>query len=167
MSHSQTSEDTQVSFLDRFTDDVRAHAIKYSIARDLEDLLNAKQALSEDEVAFYKGILTSQALSEDDDASYKGILTSILMYGLPDLSHFSLSNDGHRAVVCEYVEDSIVRFEPRLRSVRVTAEKQKQFYQTLNFRIEAIVQCNGTAEPVTFNGAVQLPMGRSIVKVMA
>lgn len=148
MSHSQTSEYTQASFLDRFRDDVRAHAIKYSIARDLEDLLNAKQALSEDDVA-----------------SYEQIPTSILLYGLPDLSQFSLSNDGHRADVCESVAKTIHRFEPRLRSVSVTAEKQKQFYQTLNFRIDAIVQWNGTTEPVTFNGAVQLPMGRSIVKV--
>lgn len=150
ISHSQTAEQAQASFLDRFTDDARAHAIKYSIARDLEGLLNAKQALSEEDVA-----------------SYEQLSTSILVYGLPDLSHFNLSNDGHREHVCESVAQTIRRFEPRLRSVRVTAEKQKQFYQTLNFRIEAIVQCNGTAEPVTFNGAVQLPMGRSIVKVMA
>jgi type VI secretion system protein ImpF len=118
------------------------HELIRSVSRDLEWLLNTRRELL-DEAA----------------PPYKEIKKSMLMYGLPDMTGYSLLSNHHRRLMRLAVEEALKQFEPRLKSVRITLEQQGKYDQAVRFRIEALLRVDPTPEPVSFN--VQLHLSTS------
>jgi len=121
--------------------------LKKSVSRDIEHLLN-----------------TRRELHEGANPAYKEIAHSLLMYGLPDLTSFSLMNSQHRKVIRRAVEEALGKFEPRLTSVRVTLEVQDKFDPTLRFQIDGLLRSDLAPEPVTFDAALQLTTSQYSVR---
>ncbi len=113
--------------------------LKKSISRDIEALLN-----------------TRRELLEGAPAEYDEVNRSLLMFGLPDFTSYSLLNPEHRKIMRRSVEEALAKFEPRLKSVRVTLEAPNKFDVALHFRIEALLRLAPTPEPVSFDAALQL-----------
>lgn len=113
--------------------------LKKSISRDIEVLLN-----------------TRRELLEGAPAEYTEINNSLLMFGLPDFTSYSLLNPEHRKVMRRSVEEALTKFEPRLKSVRVTLEPPSKFDVAIHFRIEALLRLDPAPEPVRFDAALQL-----------
>lgn len=113
--------------------------LKKSISRDIEALLN-----------------TRRELLEGAPAEYKEVNNSLLMFGLPDFTSYSLLNPEHRKLIRRSVEEALNKFEPRLKSVRVTLEPPSKFDVALHFRIDALLRLDPAPEPVTFDAALQL-----------
>lgn len=91
-----------------------------AVRRDLEDLLNTRQA-------------ADPAIEEHPE-----LARSVFNYGLPDITRRNASTPQSRGEICAMVEDVIRRFEPRLKNVRATALDPKPGdIQTVRFEIRA------------------------------
>lgn len=102
------------------------------VRRDLEDLLNCREAWI------------------DDVREYEHTSRSILAYGLsgidsdPDEMHLS-------GQVARDIEHAIATFEPRLTAVSVIEDTPRGGERALRFRIEAVLRLDPIREPVTFD----------------
>jgi type VI secretion system protein ImpF len=113
--------------------------LKKSISRDIEALLN-----------------TRRECLDGVPEECKEINGSLLMFGLPDFTSYSLLNPEHRKLIRRSVEEALTKFEPRLKSVRVTLEPPRKFEAALHFRIDALLRLDPGPEPVSFDAALQL-----------
>jgi type VI secretion system protein ImpF len=113
--------------------------MKAAISRDIEALLNTRREL----------LLGA-------DPEFKEVGNSLLMFGLPDFTSYSLLNSDHRKSIRRAVEEALAKFEPRLKSVRVTLEPTKPLDPLLHFRIDALLRIEPLPQPVTFDAALQL-----------
>jgi len=107
-----------------------------SVRRDLELLLNTRTQ---------RNFLP---------AGMSAVRASVASYGVDYLSpHFIASVAGQQALA-QQLATSIARFEPRLRSVSVTA-LDTQPGQRLRFRIEAHLYLNSLPEHIVFDSALE------------
>jgi type VI secretion system protein ImpF len=122
-------------------------ALEKSVARDVEELLNARRETLEE--------LPSEFVE---------VNRSLLTYGLPDLTSLSLLNNDDRNRIRRAVEDAINHFEPRLQRVRVNLEAPREHDRGLRFRIDAMLRVDPTPEPVTFDAVLQLNTQQYVVQ---
>jgi len=112
--------------------------LKESIKRDLEWLLNTKQA------------------NEPPPPGLDHAIDSLLTFGLPDFTTTSLSLDQDQALLRRALQTAITRFEPRLSGVVVTLEHSRELDRSLRFRIDAMLRTDPDPEPVTFDSVLDL-----------
>jgi type VI secretion system protein ImpF len=113
--------------------------LKNAVSRDIESLLN-----------------TRRELQEGAPPEYIEVNNSLLMFGLPDFTSFSLLNSRDTRRICRAVEEALSKFEPRLKSVRVSLQPTQQFDPALHFRIDALLRMDPVTTPVTFDAALQI-----------
>jgi type VI secretion system protein ImpF len=140
----------QASILDRLIDDEPGNSrepvqerffigqIKNTVARDLENLLNAR-----------RHILTPPA-------SFREVNNSLFVYGLPDYTSRNPGNVSVRSQLRLEIEKTISRFEPRLKNVAVHIDSRIVNNRDLGFRITAVLVVNPITEPVTFDTSFDL-----------
>ena len=126
-------------------DDVRA--LKRSVARDLEMLLNTRQ----------------EALT-DLPETLEEVRRSLVVYGLPDFTDASLMSPRDRARIRRALEDAIAAFEPRLERVRITVEDPASHERALRFRVEGWLRVQPTPAPVAFDTVLQLTTREYVVQ---
>lgn len=123
--------------------------LKQSVVRDLEALLNTRQARTD--------------LARAADGAE--VLQSVLTYGLPDLTSVSTDGPQAREALRLAVAESIRRFEPRLIEVRVELrEPEGPFDRTLRLTVEAYLQMDPEPAPVVFDTVVESATGGYHVK---
>lgn len=115
--------------------------LKQAVRRDLEFLLNTRQAAG--------GV----------PPELRELGRSLAAYGLPDFSPLNVNSPADQAQMRRSLEATIATFEPRLRAVKVTLEPVLQTDRTLRFRVDARLQVEPTPEPVTFDTVLQLHSG--------
>jgi len=140
----------QTSILDRLIDDEPDNSrepvqerfligqIKDTVARDLENLLNARRHILAPPV------------------SYREVNNSLFVYGLPDYTSRNPGNVSVRSQLRLEIEKTISRFEPRLKNVAVHIDSRDANSRDLGFRITAILVVNPVTEPVTFDTSFDL-----------
>lgn len=111
---------------------------KDAVARDLEDLLNTRCALSEDLL----------------DA-YPECASSIINYGLIDFAGMCLSSSEDRGRVCACLKAAIERHEPRLRNVQARLERETGSINRVSFAISATLAGLPMREAVNFDAVLQ------------
>lgn len=100
-----------------------------ALARDLDMLLNTRR---------------QQHLVP---AEFEECSTSILNFGVPDLTRYgALHAPTEQATVCQWIEEAIRTFEPRLRNISVRPVEAGG--TVLRFRLEAQAECE--ADRVAF-----------------
>ena len=152
MPRSERESNLLPSVLDRLLDDrpgvtsepvvsraQNLRALKRSVARDLEALLN-----------------TRRELLEEPPEDLVEVGRSIITYGLPDFTSFNLSATDDRARLRRCLEDAVTTFEPRLRRVKVAIEPARPHERVLRFRIDALLRTDPSPEPVVFDMVLQL-----------
>ena len=107
---------------------------KRAITRDLENLLNTRTAISDDELA---GLPLCRR--------------SIANFGLADFAQLCLSSSADRKDVCDQLEAAIARHEPRLAGVRVQLVQEPGVVNRLSFVITAQLRMQETGERVRFD----------------
>lgn len=120
--------------------------IKTAVKRDLEWLLNSRQAVVE------------------RPADLRHLTQSLLTFGMPDFAPSVLSNSHDQDRLRRNVEDAISRFDPRLTGVKVTLVEGREFDRTLRFRIDAMLQVDPAPEPVSFDSVFQLSRRAFVVE---
>lgn len=121
--------------------------LRASVARDIETLLNARR-----ELLF------------DVPPEMEEVKKSILMFGLPDFTHYSLRNPQDRKSLRRAVEETLATFEPRLKSVRVTLETRETHDMTLWFRIDALLRTDPAPEPIMLDASLSVVNNRYTVR---
>jgi type VI secretion system protein ImpF len=149
----------QASILDRLIDDEPGISrepvqerfsigqIRDTVARDLENLLNARRSILVPPV------------------SYREVNNSLFVYGLPDYTSRNPGNVSVRSQLRLEIEKTISRFEPRLKNVAVHIDTRTGNSRDLGFRITAVLVVNPITEPVTFDTSFDLNRSKySILK---
>ena len=120
---------------------------KKSLRRDLEWLLNTRR------IAF------------EPDPDLKELNRSVYVYGLPDLSSFSLSAPKDRARLLRLLQATIRTFEPRLANVQIIpVEAPDTVRSRLDFRIEGLMRLDPAPEAVSFDTVLKLSSGEYEIK---
>lgn len=151
MSTERHSARVQASILDRLLDDAPdelqdrttgrydVRALKQSVARDLEALLNTR-----------KGDVDTLL------AKFPLARRSVIGFGVSDLTSISLLNPDDRARLREELRSAIAHYEPRLSRVRVELEAPRETERMLRFRVDAVLSYHPSRPPVTFDATLQL-----------
>ncbi len=146
-----TKQPLQMSILDRLIDESPGladpprmrrggdiKAIRQSVRRDLENLLNAK---------------VQWHVWPD---SYKELDQSLLSYGLPDFSSMAMDSLDGRQALCRRIEDTIRLFEPRFVDVGVSLlDDEQPLDRVLKIRIDALLYADPVPEPITFDSEIE------------
>lgn len=112
--------------------------VRESVRRDLEELLNTR----------FRPISAPDGLKELD--------YSLINYGLPDLNTINFLSLEGKKEFCRTVEDHIMQFEPRFKSVQViTLDESWTEDTSLNFRIEAIMYAEPAPEEIVFDSSLE------------
>jgi type VI secretion system protein ImpF len=112
--------------------------LKRAVRRDLEHLLNTR----------CRCLPPPPNLTELEH--------SLVAYGLPDLSDLNLSVPEGRQQLTRLLETTIVRWEPRFKTVLVhLLENVDSVDRTLRFRIDALLYATPAPEPVVFDSALE------------
>ena len=94
---------------------------------------------------------------------YPELADSLVNYGLPDLQSYEVRGDRNQAGLCQMIQDTIRRFEPRLQQVRVTLSKptgkrlgRRTGERAVAFEIEAVLAVDPIEEPVVFTSTLDV-----------
>ena len=112
--------------------------LKDHVARDLEALLNSRNAMS------------AEGLRE-----YPVSQTSLLTYGMGDFVGRSLANPADRSYICRTLERTIKLHETRLRDISVSLVVDDNAVNILHFSIGALLIVEPAQEPVSFDAMLQ------------
>ncbi|MEK9714134.1 MAG: type VI secretion system baseplate subunit TssE [Thalassolituus sp.] len=118
--------------------------LRESIRRDLENLFNTR----------YCCVSPPEGYSHLDD--------SVLNYGLPDLSTINMTSYNSRTDFCRRIEKAVLKFEPRIRSVKVKTDAVLDNEDpTIRFRVEASLNVNPLQELIIFESALN-PVNQTV-----
>jgi len=117
-----------------------------AVRRDLEWLLNTRR------------------IAIEPHQDYREVNKSAYVYGLPDLTSFSIAGPKEHARLLRFVQTLIKLFEPRLANVRITPVEETYTGRTLHFRLEALLLMDPAPEQVSFDTVMKLTSGEYTVK---
>jgi type VI secretion system protein ImpF len=112
--------------------------IKDSVARDIENLLNARTAYDANELS-----------------DFPQARRSLLTFGLADITAMNVASDRDRARIIESIRRALADHEPRLTQVEVRVRSSPVVGAGLCFSIRAKLVLNPAAEPVAFDATLQ------------
>jgi type VI secretion system protein ImpF len=122
-------------------------ALKQSVGRDLENLLNTRR----------RCLPCPAELTELEQ--------SLVNYGLPDVTGASMGASEEREQLRLAIETVIRTFEPRFQKVRVDLlDPTEPLDRTLRFRIDALLRADPAPEPVVFDSALEPGTGLIEIK---
>jgi type VI secretion system protein ImpF len=102
-----------------------------------------------------EALLNSRRRWRSWQAAFKELSVSPLNYGIPDCTGARFHDTNERDALRREIEDTIRRFEPRFRSVRVRLSAQEDRPDaTLRLRIEAVLHAEPAPEPIAFDTVV-------------
>jgi type VI secretion system protein ImpF len=152
-------EEILPALLDRLTDDEpnnrqearpsRAQlvrAIKASLRRDLEWLLNTRRQI------------------EDPEDWMTEVQYSLYQYGLPDLTTYSLGSSQDQGLLAHLLEEAVAKFEPRLSNVIVSMIPLAGTNRILRFQIEGVLMIDTGPERIQFDTTLELASGNYTVE---
>jgi type VI secretion system protein ImpF len=124
------------------------HALRASLRRDLEWLLNTRRTPDE---------------AGDD---LREVKRSMFNYGFPDFTHFTLASPKDQQRMLRALEDTIRLFEPRLQQVHIVPVDADTSDHTrmVRFQIEAMLRIDPAPVPITFDTVLSLTSGEYQVK---
>lgn len=148
-----------ISLLDRLTDlepkspgdppVTRAQSVrnlKAALRRDLEWLFNTRS-------------------NPDTPPDMAEVQRSVYNYGLPDYTHFVLTNPNDRTRMQKRLEIAISFFEPRLSGVTVRLlENSYEPGKAMRFHIDGMLKMDPAPELISFDTVLDLPSGEYQVK---
>jgi type VI secretion system protein ImpF len=119
------------------------HELRDSVQRDLQNLLNTR-------VRFVS-----------PDKRLQDIQDTIVNYGLPDLTSQQLTSEQGKQEFAAWIERSIKRYEPRFKSVEVTALSRSDDSDGVTFRVDAVLYADPAPEDVSFDSVID-PLTQTI-----
>jgi len=107
--------------------------VEASVIRDIESLLNTRRKIL------------------DPPAEYTEVRESVYTYGLRDFTAENPESVAVKRRLRQEIEQSISRFEPRLKNVHVRLEQTADQKRAFHFRISGTLVIESLNEPVAFD----------------
>ena len=121
-------------------------ALKESLLRDLEWLLNARRIVDP----------APDACTE--------VQNSVYHFGLPDITSLNAESEAARLKLVRQVEACIRQFEPRLLGARAfIADEPELGRRQVRFIIEGVLNIEPNPERVVFDTVLETPTGKFVV----
>lgn len=117
-----------------------------AVRRDLEDLLNTRQSLP------------------NDDTPFPELMTSVFGFGLPDMNSLNAISPAQREGIGRTIAAVVQRYEPRLRDVRAILVSTGDINDR---RVEFLLEARLAVDPapeIAFDTILELTTGRYSVK---
>ena len=159
MARNDSEPSVTQSLLDRLVDDepnlatdppvTRAQSVRrlrMSLRQDIEWLLNTRRV----PVAPPQGCVEAER--------------SVYVYGLPDLTSFSMGDVKDQNRLQWLIESTIALFEPRLESVNVRMQPIVAGEKQIRFQIEGMLRMDPAPERIAFDTVLELTSGTYQVK---
>jgi type VI secretion system protein ImpF len=140
----------QLPLLDRLIDEApeREHDLPISPSEAMAILRRSVRSDVE-------ALLNSRRRWRSWQSRFRELSLSPLNYGIPDCTGAQFHGTTERDGLRREIEETIRRFEPRFRSVRVRLTSQDERKgATLRLRIEAVLHAEPSPEPITFDTMV-------------
>jgi type VI secretion system protein ImpF len=148
----------QISLLDRLIDEEPGLSrepapfryftigqVRAAVTRDLENLLNTRRNIQVPPVAFEE------------------LNNSLFVYGVRDYTAQNPRSPAAKQQLRLDIEQTLIRFEPRLRNVMVQVESTAASERNLRFRISALLVADPVSEPVTFDTFFDANRGEYVI----
>jgi len=119
--------------------------IKQSVMRDMENLLNTRRKIF--------------PVPEE----FREVNNSLFVYGLPDFSAKNPKSPQVKQMLRRDVEQTIAKFERRLKNVKVQLDTSDKMEHKIRFRITGILHMEPLSEPVTFDTYFDINRGQYII----
>lgn len=160
MARSANDTGATVSVLDRLIDLEPRNSAEVAMGRS-ESVRAVKAAVRRD----LEWLLNTRRIAVEPPEGLRELNRSVYMFGLPDLSSFSLASPGDRQRLLRTLQSAVRLFEPRLANVRIIpAETGEVSRHTLAFRIEGTLLLRPAPEQVSFDTVLELTSGEYAVK---
>lgn len=160
MARGESDRPVQLDMLDRLMDDDPSGRAEIPPSRERSVAL-FRQAVRRN----VEAILNTTRAAGDLPAVNTELRDSLWTYGFPDINSMSLDSSYDQVRLVENLESTIKRFEPRLRSIRVTASDPiSKSRQTIAFRVEAVLMIDPSPERISFDTVLEVAKGAYRVK---
>jgi len=156
MARSQGNITVTLSVLDRLIDLEPKTSVEAPLSRS-QSVRLLKAAVHRD----LEWLLNTRRIFLDADESLKEVNRSLFVYGLADLSAYSMGSAADQAKLLRHLVNVIKLFEPRLANVRVTPLDSSggTGLQELRLRIDGMLLMDPSPEPVSFDTLIELKSG--------
>jgi len=148
----------QISILDRLIDEEPGLSrepaqhrtftigqVKAAVTRDLENMLNTRRNI------------------QVPPATFEELNNSLFVYGVRDYTAQNPRSPAAKRQLRLDLEQTLMRFEPRLRNVTVQVEPSTTSERNLRFRISALLVADPVTEPVTFDTFFDANRGEYVI----
>ena len=148
----------QISILDRLIDEEPGLSrepaqhrtftigqVKAAVTRDLENMLNTRRNI------------------QVPPATFEELNNSLFVYGVRDYTAQNPRSPAAKQQLRLDIEQTLRRFEPRLRNVTVQMEPATASERNLRFRISAVLVADPVTEPVTFDTFFDANRGEYVI----
>ncbi|MFN7939297.1 MAG: type VI secretion system baseplate subunit TssE [Bryobacteraceae bacterium] len=148
-----------VPLLDRLTDLEPKVAADSPVTR-AQSVRNLKAALRRD----LEWLFNTRS-NPDTPMDMREVVQSVYNYGLPDYTHYVLTNPNDRMRLQKRLEIAISYFEPRLTGVTVRLlDTSYEAGKALRFHIDGLLKMDPAPELISFDTVLDLPTGEYQVK---
>lgn len=125
------SEDYDTGIIGESVDDI--NIVRHAVLRDVENLLNTRRSIVE------------------PPESYHQVLNSLFTYGVEDFVAKNPKSPQVRQALKRTIQETVTRFEPRLRNVTVDFRTDEEYSQNLRFSVRATLHADPIREPIYFD----------------
>jgi type VI secretion system protein ImpF len=156
MARSQGNVTVTLSVLDRLIDLEPKTQIEAPLSRS-QSVRLLKAAVHRD----LEWLLNTRRIVLDTDESLKEVQRSVFVYGLADLSSYTMGSSSDRAKLLRHMLGVIKLFEPRLANVTVVPIESSggTGLQEMRVRIDGLLLMDPAPEPVSFDTLIELKSG--------
>lgn len=136
----------QASILDRLID-LEPRVSSEPVQKRLQGVEPIKRSV----VGHLENLLNTRRHIETPPAKMREINRSLLVYGLKDFTGENPNSIMIRQQLRQDMEKTILKFEPRLKNVRVQLDGDGKNKRNLRFRITGVLHVEPISEPVAFD----------------
>ena len=156
MARSQGNITVTLSVLDRLIDLEPKSSVEAPLSRS-QSVRLLKAAVHRD----LEWLLNTRRIFLEPDESLKEVNRSLFVYGLADLSTYTMGSAADQAKLVRHLIGVVKLFEPRLVNVRVTPLDSSggTGLQELRLRIDGMLLMDPSPEPVSFDTLIELKSG--------
>ena len=153
----KTKQQIRPSILDRLLDEDPSQRVenekdRYQVTRELRESVRRDLEL----------LLNTRYRILSPEPHQKELEKSLVNYGLPDLATVNLVDEDTRSEFCRTIETTIKRYEPRFKSVQVTAlDNMSETDRAVRFRIDAVLHADPAPEVIIFDSVLE-PVSRAV-----
>jgi len=159
MARNDPEPNVTLSLLDRLTDNDLSLAADPPVSR-AQSVRQLKASLRQD----LEWLLNTRRVAVPPPEGCTEVERSVYVYGLPDLTSFSLNNVKDQDRIQWLLESAISIFEPRLESVNVRMQELSPGDRQVRFQIEGLLRMDPAPERITFDTVLELTSGTYKVK---